>query len=280
MASSLCRIIIGLWHTDAGSGGHPPHQAQRRRAASLHRRRPRQARQSLARIAHRRTYAMDMAQSSRRPSTRGLTRSLKLNLTTPWDVKTAYGKPMAAEALSPRSKLAATSTIVHSQRVFGHAKGRGRARIRKRRASKEGATIAKPVSAPQFPGPQSTSRSPCRLPENRGEPTLFGPVDAQLLSATCFGIGGLRIRQILVEHPCIGSASWARTRCAGGFPLPTQPPPVPRALDSRYSRLGRRCRRSPRSICSATRRARNAAAGRGLRGTVCRRRQRRPRRLR
>ena len=33
---------------------------------------------------------MDMAQSSRRPSTRGLTRSLKVNLTTPWDVKTAY----------------------------------------------------------------------------------------------------------------------------------------------------------------------------------------------
>ena len=33
---------------------------------------------------------MGMAQSSRRPSTRGLTRSLKVNLPTPWDVKTAY----------------------------------------------------------------------------------------------------------------------------------------------------------------------------------------------
>jgi hypothetical protein len=31
-----------------------------------------------------------MAQSSPRPSTRGLTRSLKVNLPTPWDVKTAY----------------------------------------------------------------------------------------------------------------------------------------------------------------------------------------------
>jgi hypothetical protein len=33
---------------------------------------------------------MGMAQSSRRPSTRGLTRSLKVNLQTPWDLKTAY----------------------------------------------------------------------------------------------------------------------------------------------------------------------------------------------
>ena len=66
-------------------------QAQRRRSASLLRRRPRQARQSLARLAHRRTHALGMAQSSRRPSTRGLTRSLKVNLPTPWDVKTAYG---------------------------------------------------------------------------------------------------------------------------------------------------------------------------------------------
>jgi hypothetical protein len=33
---------------------------------------------------------MGMAQSSRRPSTRCLTRSLKVNLPTPWDVKTAY----------------------------------------------------------------------------------------------------------------------------------------------------------------------------------------------
>jgi hypothetical protein len=33
---------------------------------------------------------MGMAQSSRRPSTRGLTRSLKVNLPTPWEVKTAY----------------------------------------------------------------------------------------------------------------------------------------------------------------------------------------------
>jgi hypothetical protein len=33
---------------------------------------------------------MGMAKSSRRPSTRGLTRSLKVNLPTPWDVKTAY----------------------------------------------------------------------------------------------------------------------------------------------------------------------------------------------
>ena len=35
---------------------------------------------------------MGMAQSSPRPSTRGLTRSLKVNLPTPWDLKTAYGQ--------------------------------------------------------------------------------------------------------------------------------------------------------------------------------------------
>ena len=34
---------------------------------------------------------MGMAQSSPRPSTRGLTRSLKVNLPTPCDLKTAYG---------------------------------------------------------------------------------------------------------------------------------------------------------------------------------------------
>ena len=33
---------------------------------------------------------MGMAQSSPRPSTRGLTRSLKVNLPTPCDLKTAY----------------------------------------------------------------------------------------------------------------------------------------------------------------------------------------------
>jgi hypothetical protein len=38
---------------------------------------------------------MGMAQSSRRLSTRGLTRSLKVNLPTPWDVKTAYVVPSA-----------------------------------------------------------------------------------------------------------------------------------------------------------------------------------------
>jgi hypothetical protein len=35
---------------------------------------------------------MGMAQSSPRPSTRSLTRSLKVNLPTPWDLKTAYDR--------------------------------------------------------------------------------------------------------------------------------------------------------------------------------------------
>ena len=44
---------------------------------------------------------MGMAQSSRRPSTRGLTRSLKVNLQTPWDLKTAYGQLDRAQQLPP-----------------------------------------------------------------------------------------------------------------------------------------------------------------------------------
>ena len=88
------QIIVGLWHTDAGSGGHPP-SAQQRRAQAYNADVLDKLVESLARTAHRRTHAMGMAQSSRRPSTRGLTRSLKVNLTTPWDVKTAYVGPTA-----------------------------------------------------------------------------------------------------------------------------------------------------------------------------------------
>ena len=47
--------------------------------------------------SHRRTHAMGTAQSSRRPSARSLTRSLKVNLPTPWDVKTAYYQKMARD---------------------------------------------------------------------------------------------------------------------------------------------------------------------------------------
>ena len=57
-------------------------------------------RQSRLRIAHRRTHAVDMAQSSCRPSTRGLTRSFNVNLPTPWDGKTAYGR-----TISPNDEL-------------------------------------------------------------------------------------------------------------------------------------------------------------------------------
>ena len=42
---------------------------------------------------------MGMAQSSRRPSTRGLTRSLKVNLQTPWDLKTAYKQSLFTVSL-------------------------------------------------------------------------------------------------------------------------------------------------------------------------------------
>jgi len=40
---------------------------------------------------------MGMAQSSPRPSTRGLTRSLKVNLPTPCDLKTAYPNPTVSK---------------------------------------------------------------------------------------------------------------------------------------------------------------------------------------
>jgi hypothetical protein len=35
-----------------------------------------------------------MGEGVRTPSPRSLTRSLKVNLPTPWDVKTAYGTPL------------------------------------------------------------------------------------------------------------------------------------------------------------------------------------------
>jgi Winged helix-turn helix len=64
-------------------------QAQRRRAAGLHHRRSRQARQSLACLEHRRAHAVGTGEGVRTRSPRRLTRSV--NSPKPWDVSDAYG---------------------------------------------------------------------------------------------------------------------------------------------------------------------------------------------